>query len=167
MKVLSSGFLQKWKEKTTKEKLIIFGVLGFAIIVSMVLLFPSKKQADSKSSDDVQTYVQSLENKLVGTLKNIQGVGSVKVMITVSSGMQSIPATESTTSGVGEGAITTLQPVIVNGKPVIVGEKYPEIVGAIIVAEGAEQLRVKMQLSLAAATVLGISEKSIQIFSAN
>ena len=108
-----------------------------------------------------------MENKLAKTLSEIQGAGKVEVMITISSGMQTIHETETTISGTGQTATTVTKPVVVNGKPIVVAEKYPEIVGAIIVSSGANQLAVKMQLSLAAATVLGISEKNIQIFTSN
>ena len=65
----------------------------------------------------------------------------------------------------GGRTITTFNPVIVNGKPIILGEKYPEITGVVIVSKGAGNLTVKMAILNAATTVLGVPASKVQILS--
>ena len=53
--------------------------------------------------------------------------------------------------------------VLVNGKPVVVTEGYPAITGVIIVAEGANNLSVKISLLSAARIFLNVGEEKIKI----
>lgn len=166
MKIVPSNFFDKLKGKKKLEAVIICLV---GVLIVCLLFFngkSTKKQAETETFP-TDEYVTTLENKLAKTLSEIQGAGKVEVMITISSGMQTIHETETTINVTGQTTTTVKKPVVVNGKPIVVAEKNPEIVGVIIVSSGAGQLSVKMQLSLAAATVLGISEKNVQIFTSN
>ncbi len=166
MKISIANFLQQIKSKKWLEKAVVC-LVGIIIVV---LLFSSNKSTKNKVKTDAfstNEYVTTLESRLSKTLSEIDGAGKVEVMITVSSGMQTIHETETTITGNGQNATTTKKPVIVSGKPVVIAEKYPEIVGVVIVSPGASQLRIKMQLSLAVSTALGIPENKIQIFTAN
>ena len=59
---------------------------------------------------------------------------------------------------------TTSSPILSGSDVVILQEKMPEIKGVIVVAEGASDMKVKLKLMQATATVLGINANSIQIF---
>ena len=75
--------------------------------------------------------------------------------------MQTVFATQTVTSG----GNVTQSPVIVSGKPVVLKEAYPEITGVVIVAEGAGNLTVKVDLLNACETFLSITEDKIRILS--
>ena len=158
---------QKWLDKLKKTKGFELILVGIAAVVIVVILFgsfsgTSKKTATAEFS--AEAYVADLESRLSKTLAEIRGAGKTKVLITVSSGMQTVTATESTVTQNGGTTQTTEKPILVNGKPLVLMEKYPEIAGVVIVSEGADNLKVRLELSRAAASVLNIDEKKVEIF---
>ncbi len=133
-------------------------------IVAVIIFMGNFSSTENKSTQEtVSTYVDNLENKLEKCLSKVRGAGKVEVIISVSSGMQTVFATEKTyQSSKGE---TVENPLIVNGKPLVTMESYPEISGVVIVAEGANNLSVKVDLLNACQTFLSISNEKIQILS--
>ena len=115
-----------------------------------------------------------MESKLCGVIQNIKGVGNVKVMISVASGGEIIIANsveeKSIVSSDGESKnVTTVKtPIIVtdNGtsKPIILMEMLPKIQGVIVVASGAEDVNIKLNIISAVETITEISSKNIQVF---
>ncbi len=114
-------------------------------------------------------YVDNLENKLVNVLSKISGVQSVNALITLESGFSYKYATETetrtTTSGGQDITITTEKVVYVDDKPVVEQEIYPVIKGVVIVAKGAENFTVKMNILDATETILQIDRSNITILS--
>ncbi len=133
-------------------------------IVAVIIFMGNFSTGESKSTQEtVSSYVDNLETKLEKCLSKVRGAGKVEVIISVSSGMQTVFATEKTyQSSKGE---TVENPLIVNGKPLVTMESYPEISGVVIVAEGASNLSVKVDLLNACQTFLSISNEKIQILS--
>lgn len=84
-------------------------------------------------------------------MSEVKGAGRVEVIISVESGFKSVY--KESTNGL----------VLVNGKPVVVTEGYPAITGVIIVAEGANNLSVKISLLSAARIFLNVGEEKIKI----
>ena len=107
------------KIKFKTEYVIIF-VLLLAIGAIIFINFGGEK---SSETSDTEKYVASLENKLASALSKVSGAGKVSVMISVSEGVSSVIATEEKKTEEGGRTITTFNPVIVNGKPIILGEK--------------------------------------------
>ena len=140
---------------------------------------------DSQSNTTKTDTVTELENKLTGILGEIQDVGEVSVMITLKSGSEIIPAkdesvTDKTTDEKdvegGTRAInetnTSDQVVFMNeqggaSKPLVLKEINPDIKGVIIVAEGAKDPRVKLQLTEAVQTVLDVPAYRVSVFEKN
>ena len=56
---------------------------------------------------------------------------------------------------------------MVNGKPVVLKENYPEIVGVLIVAQGANSISVMKNLQQAAVSLLNINLSRIEILAMN
>lgn len=151
-----SSFLKKIKT----EYLILIALAIVAVIIFMGTFSSGEAQS---TQETVSTYVDNLERKLESCLSKVKGAGKVEVIISVSSGMQTVFATEKTyQSSKGE---TVEGPIIVNGKPIVTMEAYPEISGVVIVAEGAGNLSVKVDLLNACQTFLSISNEKIQILS--
>ena len=70
-------------------------------------------------------------------------------------------------SGGNEYTVTTTTqektPVMSGGELVVLKEKNPEIVGVLVVAEGADDIGVRLELLNAAATVLQVDKKIITV----
>lgn len=133
-------------------------------IVAIILVFNafSDKSGEAKPVNEIGSYVDGLEKKLETCLERVKGAGKVKVIISVASGKEQMLATEVKKSG----ETVSEEPLTVGGKPFVVKEKFPEIVGVVIVADGADNLSVKMNLLSAAQVFLSIDEKRIKVLSA-
>jgi stage III sporulation protein AG len=152
------------KIKSIKNIEIIFvAILGVIVILIMLSSF---NFTDNNTSDEFSTeeYVTQLEKKLSTILSTVESAGKVSVMITVESGMETVTAVETTVTQTGNETKTTTSPILVGGKVVILKELYPKITGVLIVAEGADSIKVKLELLKATSSVLSIDEKIVEIF---
>lgn len=134
---------------------------------------------DINNSDTSDT--NNLNSELEGILTNISGVGKVKVMITYASSETTIPVyneesseenTEETDSEGGTRKVTQTdvrKEVIYeenDGSKTLITQKTtsPEIEGAIITAEGADNAEVKTNIIQAVEAVTGLPTHRIQVF---
>lgn len=136
-------------------------MIAAAAIIVLILFGSSFVKTQTEKDYDVNDYVDMLETKLSDRLSELDGAGRVKVIISVKSGMRSEIATEKQVGGIGDR--TTETPVLISGKPLILGEIYPEICGVIIMAKGAENVKVRLSLITAAQTFLDVSSDKIQV----
>lgn len=140
---------------------IIIGVI--ALLMILIIFSDSIFSKGASESDGTTEYVAALENRLENTLSRVKGAGKVSVAITVTGGNKTVIATDVTTVKNGGEIQMTETPVLVGGKVVVLGELFPEITGVLIVATGAENLSVKMNLAEAASTLLSIDSSKIRI----
>jgi stage III sporulation protein AG len=185
-KGLFSKLMQRFKGKKRFELIIII-----IIIVAIIAIFASsyiKPQDSTTTQQEVKTdtnqenQTQDMEAKLEAVLSKIKGAGHVRVMITYESGPELVPAIDSssqksTQEQTGQNSTTTTteteaqKPVTVqqdNGtQPLVITEKQPQIRGVIVVAEGAGDIRVKMDLLRAVQTVLSVDAQCVDVFVMN
>lgn len=148
------------------NKKIQYGFIIILFVVAVVIMcFGGFNKSDSQSQDQVIAYVDELENKLSKTLSMISGVGKVDVVINVKSGMETVLAMKTTVTETANGIETVETPILVNGKTVVLKEKYPEIVGVLIVAEGANNIAVMTKIQTATMSLLDININKIEILS--
>lgn len=136
-------------------------MIAAAAIIVLILFGSSFVKTQAEKGYDVNDYVDMLETKLSDRLSELDGAGKVNVIISVKSGMRSEIATEKQVGGIGDR--TTETPVLISGKPLVLGEIYPEICGVIIMAKGAENVKVRLSLITAAQTFLDVSSDKIQV----
>jgi len=182
------------KLKDIKNIEVIIAIVIIAIIVSIYSSTLSKPNNNSKpnansvnntneggSIQDTKDESNQIEEKLRKTLSAMEGVGKVEVMITYESGPEVVTAvstekqdtsTEESDSNGGKRITQSSnehnQPVTIQqsggSQPLVLKEKQPEVRGVIIVAEGADDIRVRMNLLKAAQTVLKISPDKVDVF---
>ena len=147
----------------------------FICILALILLSSNifKKTATTTNNSD---YSQMIESKLEKVLSNIDGAGQVSVMVTVESSPQLVIATskeEKTTSNSSNTSNSNNKtvvetPIIVNkngvSTPLILQEIQPKITGVIVVAQGANDAKVRLELLKAVQSVLNIEISCIEIF---
>lgn len=179
------GFKKKLSELTARIKSvkhieIILAVVAVAVMIIIFTGFKNKSNASDvkettvKEVVDEQSGVTVWEKKLAGILSGIDGVGKAEVMITAKSTTEKVTAnTTSTTntasgSGVNTTTSVTTSPVIVtnNGKsePYVIKELMPEIIGVIVVAEGADNAVTKLSIMRAVQTALNIDSSCVEIY---
>ena len=160
------------KIKSVKNIEIIIGLVIIAVMIIIYSNVSARKEKTDAASGGEATLTENLKTRLADILGEIEGAGEVKVMITYAGTGDKITAettnTHTTTTNGSTSSTTTTtttsSPVLSGSDVVILQEKMPEIKGVIVVAEGASDMKVKLKLMQATATVLGINANSIQIF---
>lgn len=180
-KVKNSAFLKKLK--TIKHIEVIFAIIIVAIIALCLTVPVGGNKEISVDERTEADYLEYIEAKLKSVLLNIKGVSSVEVMITYDGTIENVLAnsktyssdktvdSSSSSSRTTESDNKTESPVIIeaDGKDtaLIIKRILPEIKGVIVVAEGAESVKVRMDLLRAVQTVLDITADKVEIFEKN
>ncbi len=154
-------------EKNPKFKLKTEYVLIVALIAAIILAaafsFGKSSNKNTATVSETDRYVSSLENKLQSVISGIKGAGKSSVVITVDGAISSVVAVDEKTVEENGRKTTTVSTVMSGGKPVILGEKYPEITGVLVVAKGADDITVKMAILNAVTVALGVNCNKVQI----
>lgn len=163
-------FFQKFK--SVKHIEIIVAIILCAIVL-LIYISTFKQSSSSQSFESTSTteYAAMLENKLEQILQNIDGVGNVSVMITLSSGPEYVYATsdeEKTNTNEGNGSLTTSttvtkEPIIVSNDIVIIKEIMPTVGGIVVVAGGAENTKVKLEIIKAIQALVDVPQANIEV----
>ncbi len=179
------GLLEKVKGGK-KLELILYG----AVILTVLLLYASglRRNRSETSADSAESYAgaeavmteQDLENKLASVLSCIRGAGRVEVMVTYETGAELVTAmststnsnaSETTDNGKASASSQTtesMEPATVKGEngdtPIVLMERLPVVRGVIVVAEGAADISVKLDLQRAVQAVLDIPLSQIEVF---
>jgi stage III sporulation protein AG len=179
--LLDFNFLKKLKGIKNIE-VVIACILGAVILLIYFSGFTKTADTTANFKNEYTTstaYAEFLENKLSQTLSSIAGAGKVSVMVTLESGPELVIATstdqKTNTSQSGDNkteSITVVEnPVIIsqNGasRPLILMEILPKVQGVIVVAQGADNVKVRLDLLNAIQGLLDISGSNIQIFVSN
>jgi len=191
--VKQPGFLKNVAEKlrNLKNVEIVIALLFVAVVLSVYAssfnrASPSVPDPDDGANRGVQwveqdEYEDQQELKLQKKLSAIKGVGRVEVMITYKSSKEIVTAmnttesetvTEEQDSSGGTRRVSqrdvNSQTVTIgetgNAKPLVIKEMEPEIKGVIVIAEGARDIRVKLDLIRAVQTALGVSPQQVEVF---
>ncbi len=178
------GLLLKFVKLDFKKKLQYLAIL-LVVIVMLAIYFASTGKAQQpeptqQPSTNSQTDTDSMEEKLQDTLSKIAGAGRVEVMITYESSAEIVPALSvdkqtSTTTDLGDNSSSTTNTentqseiVTVNGSDgnsaLVLKENSPPVKGVIVVAEGAEDIGVKLSLLSAVQTILNISPDQVDVY---
>lgn len=182
------------KKKNVLTNIIILGLIGVLVVIvssffsstdSLLTSQNNKKQETKTQSDgssqSVENYETSVENKLKDTLEDMDGVGKVQIMMYFESGEEQVPAfnVNKSTSTINEtdtsgGKRTTTQnsdgDTVVMSKdgdkesPLILKKYKPKVTGVCIVAEGAENETTKLSITNAVVDLFGISADKVNVY---
>lgn len=177
-----------FEEKSPK---LLISIVG-AIVIAVVLMLTGKgssstgsklvqqpvTQGTQSESTRIELLEKDLEKKLVQNLQQMTGVGRVQVSVTLSSSLKSDYATSGSvtkktikesdkTGGTRESSEVTEnnQLVIPNGasQPVVVMEERPTVAGVLIIAEGAQDPKIRENIHNAVKTLLDIPTNKITV----
>lgn len=169
-------FFKRLSEKTKIKNIeVVVGIVILAIALIAYAAFKPNSVTDSESSE--QKYFSEVEKKLESILSEVEGVGKVDVLITYKGTSRIVPAmstesksTEKSDDSFGGSYFDRIEtsgtsPVLDGGSVVVVGKEYPEISGVLIVAEGAENIAVRIKILQAASTALAVDPNIIAVLS--
>lgn len=182
-----SNALKKLHGLNAKKKTQYLAVL-LVVAIILAIYFSSLDTGGAKKTDDkaeagapAETISSDteMEDRLKRVLSKVDGVGDVDVIINYESTAERVPAfsedrqvsksdsqdtSSETTSEKSD--IATIQG---NGasEALIVKENQPEVRGVIVVAQGAEDISVRMNLLNAVTTLLNVSADKVEILKMN
>lgn len=175
-----SRFIQKLKTNR-KLEIGVYAALGsLALIIYLSSVFSGSTKNDTADTTTELSAISvsdnDIEERLSNALSNIRGAGRVTVMITYDTTAQIVPAM-STESQTGENSSSdsssrdssdSSTPATVtrdgNEEPIVLTQIEPTVRGVIVIAEGAADISVRMNLQHAVETVLGIDADCIEVF---
>ena len=170
-------------EKENRAKVIIILASIAAALIILSDIFPSctpetKRQNSAADTFDMETYVQSLENRIERIVSSISGAGKVKILVTLQNSEEYIYATNSRNnldtsesydssgrknsdeSSDNEEYVMTIDGE--NGKEALIRTVLsPTVEGVVVVCQGAEKEDVRARIIEAVTTALGISSRRV------
>lgn len=169
--------------KRTQYLIIIVMIAVILAIYFSTFTTDDTAKPEATVSDAIiksETAQLDLNGQMENILSSIDGAGAVRVMITYESGTEIVPATSentetTTTNDESDGTtkiseterkqtdIVTVQDQS-NSTALVLKEKMPEVKGVLVIAEGAGDIGVKMDLLRAVQTLLNISADKVDVF---
>lgn len=193
IKKLVENLSKKGTKNTLYNILIIFLIGVFVIIVTsffdkkgtIVTNSKAEETVDNKqesNDNQLSQYEQKQKEQLRFILEKIDGVGNIEVSIYFESGEEHIPALDvnhsnSTTQekdnagGVREtiqnndGSKVVMTNTGKANEPLILKTYRPKVTGVIIVAQGAEDKKIKYDITKAVAGYYNIAENKVNVYS--
>lgn len=170
MKVLKNF----WQKIKSIKHIQIYLAIFVALVVCAVYFVsnnPFKTKTDKTNENttgeysSTMEYVDNLENRISNVLSNMSGVGKVKVVVSLECGFSYEYAkdseTKTTVSGDVKTTVTSETIILVSNQPVVVKEIYPVVKGVVVVAEGAKDVSIKMNILSAIETIFEIDRQNI------
>ena len=153
---------EKKKLKIKKEYILV------ALLLAVVLfIFMQNFNFDAFNfnfeKETTMSYKTEVENSLVKILESVNGVGKVNVFVTVDGTAEEVVLKNVETKTENNIKTSIETAVLVNGKPYIIKSLNPNIIGVIVVCEGADNLQVKMAITEILVTSLKVNTESVRI----
>ena len=172
----------KLSKKTVSTILFIVGLSGIALIFLSDYIHPSSSssQQTQSSSNAQSTYEAQTASRLEDIIGRINGVGRVKVMVTLESGVENIYETDNkgTTDKTQNGGDSNTQTqqsnssesshVIVDNvsggqEALLTKQLQPEILGVVVVCDGGGNPDVQESVVNSVSTALGLPTNRISV----
>lgn len=191
LKQIITSFKQKDDKRKIENLIFLIIIASVTIIIIKILIKPTSnnEQKDNikqlaKENININTQIENkneIESKLEKILAKLDGVGKVNVMITYSKAEEIEPVynenkkEEITQENDNEGGVRTInqqesnKEVIyeeINGEKQLVTKSVysPKIEGAIVIAQGGDNINIKTNIIQAVEAVTGLSTYKIQVF---
>lgn len=148
---------------------VLLGACGILLILLSGLLPDGQKPEPPAESaaDSTEQYRADLEARLTAWLSQMEGVGEVQVMITLSSSAEQQYAEEVKASENDRGVTRESEVVLArsNGaeSALVARTTAPEICGAAVLCSGGDHAAVRERVCTAVTTVLGIPASAVYV----
>lgn len=160
------------RQENRLKLIVLLGLTGIAMILLSGMLPGKQSSAQHEEPPPAaaaeaasEPYRILLEERLTALLSQMDGVGAVTVMITVSGSPEQIYASEISDSSSDRGKQSSVSPVLVRSggseSALIAETRCPAVSGAVILCTGGSHAAVRENVTKAAAALLGISANRI------
>ncbi len=168
-----------------KDQWLILLLAGLLLVVLAVPVSDKKTGTEDTGADTADAlkekaaddYVASMEQRLENTLVNVQGVGNVSVMITLSSTSEKViekdyEMSSETTGSDGGKTSSSSETAVYSGStgeevPYVKQEISPRIEGVLVVAEGGDNAVVIENITEAVQALFGVDTHKIKVMKHN
>ena len=163
--------MRLWHKK--EELLAFFGKNKFAVLIALLglllILIPfgkrENKEASLKAGSEFD--LSDAENRLESILERGNGVGRVKVMLTLEKTSETLYVTEGSVSKSENGSDEKTEISRISSssgeQPLIREQRSPVYRGALILCDGADDPRVRLWVTEAVGSLLGIGSDRISV----
>ena len=169
----TSGLASLWEIVKKYKYAALLLVIGIGLF-----LIPSSNEENKSvekehpTNTDFADYAKETEEHLASILSQIEGVGNVRVLLTLRQGEEHhflTDITNRTDLKDGSGSTETTEKTVIFSKgssydePMIIKTDYPLFQGALIVCEGGGNAEIKLQLTRAVSALTDLSSQNITI----
>lgn len=152
---------EKFLKNRNNRRLLIIIITGIALMI----FCDTGKKTDDKVPPSEIVHVEKEEARLEKILEKIEGVGEVSVMISYEeTAKKNIAYEKNTSASNGEIHSYDEKAVMSDGEPLVINERYPAVKGVVITAEGADNPKVRRELTDAVSAVLGVGVHRVCVF---
>lgn len=166
----------KAKLKLPSLELLVnkLGKFKYAVLIALVgvilLLWPTGQSEvpEVSQSPPADSVVDSLEMRLEAAIGEIEGAGRTQLVLSWSDDGQIVYQTDTHTSQDGDTASAEVSTVTVQSgssryEALVVQNRSPTCLGALVVCEGADSAAVRLQIVSAVAAVTGLGADQITV----
>ena len=181
---------KEWITKLKEIGVLRLGLMIVSGIMLLVLSIPQKDTTEQKKekkeqivneTDDLEVYIENMEERLTKVLEQVEGIGKVQVMITEKSSKEQIvlkdtpynrkETEESDSQGgtrdsteISSEESTVLEEQEDGSKnPYITMEMQPEIEGVLVIAQGAGNHKMIAEINEAVTALFSVPSHKIKV----
>ncbi|NLK93613.1 MAG: stage III sporulation protein AG [Clostridiales bacterium] len=173
-------------DKKVSNVLAVLLIICFILIAINIISpdFVNASNKDNKTTNEEKTpisnsqYEELEKTELISILKKIDGVGEVEVKINFESDSVKVPAYESTKQNntteetdkeggkrTNRQENDTSKVVMSDNEPYILQTYKPKVMGIVVVAEGANNSKVKHDIEVAVSNLYNLSANKVNVYS--
>lgn len=166
------GVKDDWRARLAQWKSYRYAALVLLLGVVLMLLPTSSEDADTAPSAQTWESGQydraAVQEEMEAILSAIDGVGALRLMLSVEDGAQRRLAESSTTSRGGEDYQERREPLVLSRgsgtqEVVVTGSSAPRYLGALVVCEGAGSASVRLAVTEAVAVLTALPSDRITV----
>ena len=154
---------KKLFQKLGKYKYAVL-ILLLGVLLMLLPTKPTEEKTEPAVQMNEQAWLTENENRLANALSELDGAGKVKVMLTIKTSTQYYFQSDHTMEQDRKTDITVYAKNGSNQEPIVIKSDYPEYLGAVILAEGADRAEVQLQITQAVSDLTGLGSDKISVF---
>lgn len=161
--------LRKWgkdllaDEKKRVNLLVCLGLAGL-LLLSLSAWIPESKdepvQVQTGEQQISPDYARLLEERLQTLIAEVEGVGEVRVMVTLQGGQENVYATDVETTADG---MKTESHVLLSDEGLVETTRAPQVLGVAVVCEGGGTATVQNRVSTLVEALTGVGANHITV----
>ena len=156
------------KIKSVKHIEIIIAVI--AVVIMLIIYFTTLNPTKAKNNNDTQIndavetdYCTQMKHEITAAVANMCG-SSPTVVISWESSVESVIAYITNSSSSGTSSAPQIITVQGTSSPIILKEIYPKALGVVVICQGGDNVKTKLDIISAVSVLLDITPDKIHVF---